>query len=66
VGLLSNFVVFSSDGDIAYAVERDMDPDMEDEYEKFIAESDPQLLSNRVSSSWSSVCLAWLHCCSMW
>jgi len=51
VGLLSNFVVFSSDGDIAYAVERDMDPDMEDEYEKFIAESDPQLLSNRVSSS---------------
>ena len=55
-----------SDGDIEYTVAREMDPDMEDEYEKFIAENEAQWLSNYKSSSWSSIVLCWLGCHLLW
>jgi len=41
----------SSDGDIEYAVAREMDPDMEEEYEKFIAENEATWLTNHKPSS---------------
>lgn len=41
----------SSDGDIEYAVAREMDPDMEEEYEKFIEENEAQWLTNHKPSS---------------
>jgi len=44
------FCLFS-DGDIEYAVAREMDPDMEDEYEKFIAENEARWLTDYKSSS---------------
>jgi len=40
-----------SDGDIAYAVAHEMDPDMQDEYEKFIAENESQWLTNHKPNS---------------
>jgi len=40
-----------SDGDIEYAVPHEMDPDMEDEYEKFIAENESQWLTGHKTSS---------------
>ena len=40
-----------SDGDVQYAVPRGMDPDMEDDYERFVAENEAQWLSNHTSSS---------------
>jgi len=42
---------FSSDGDIEYAVPQEMDPDMEDACEKFIAENEARWLSDHTSSS---------------
>jgi len=41
-----------SDGDIQYAVAREMDPEMEDAYEKFVAENEAHWLTNHTSSSW--------------
>jgi len=41
----------SSDGDVEYAVPRGMDPDMEEDYEKFVAENEAQWLSKHTSTS---------------
>jgi len=47
----STLLCLCSDGDIQYAVPREMDPDMEDEFEKFIAENEAQWLTDYKSSS---------------
>jgi len=41
-----------SDGDIEYTVAREMDPEMQDDFERFIAENEAQWL---LSSSWLTV-----------
>lgn len=41
----------SSDGDVEFAVAWEMDPEMEDEFEKFVAENETDWLTNGKPSS---------------